>query len=197
MVWNGYHTIPKKMYDSNLFRDLNIKHVRCNKNLATACNSGIIKSCGKYIIRLDADDYFHTDLLLSSYNAIENNICIDAVWCNFIRVYNNSGIKQFVLQRLNVLEHACGVLYKRKVFDELNGYDESLEYQESFDFWARFRKLGFRSFHIDRALYNYRQHSKSMSTNTSNRNQARIDIIMRLDRNKLDCFRNYNNDTGI
>jgi len=191
LVWNGYGKQALLKESNVLFDYLDIKHVYCNGNLAQACNLGINHSQGEYIIRLDADDFYHAELLLEAWSTIKNDNTIHAVWCDFMRFYTDVKTFETVVQPLLVLEHACGVLTKRDVFSTLGGYDETLSYQESFDFWLRFQKVGFKAKRIQRALYNYRQHRHSMSTNTANRNQARIDIITRIDNGTIaDCFIN-------
>jgi hypothetical protein len=56
-------------------------------------------------------------------------------------------------------------MFRRTAWEDLGGYDESLDYQESFDFWQRFKREHKRSKHLALPLYFYRQHEGSMSTN--------------------------------
>lgn len=171
LVLNGYKEIPELRADN----DLTIIRTP-ETTLATACNTGVNVSKGKYVIRLDADDTFHKDILEFESALLNNSNSFDAVWCNFNR-FEEGCLPQ--LMDHEVLEHACGVMFRRTVFDTLSGYDESLQFQESFDFWLRFKQHGFKDVKLNQPLYNYRKHHGSMSTNTANRNQARINILMR------------------
>lgn len=171
MVLNGYEKVPEIRIDND-YLAFRIP----DSNLSTACNEGIKRSAGDYIIRLDADDTFHEDILKLESEILDDDRLVDAVWCNFNRVSDDA---EPMLMDHPTLEHACGVMYRRNVFDKLGGYDESLKFQESFDFWLRFKKLGFNDVKLHQPLYNYRKHHGSMSTNIANRNQARIDILAR------------------
>jgi len=166
LVLNGYKELKRIRAD----HDLTIIRTD-DTNLATACNAGINKSTGEYIIRLDADDKFHPDILKLELDLINN---YDAIYCDFYRTEDGEITE---IMEHHTLEHACGVLYKREVFDKLKGYDESLEYQESFDFWLRFFKAGYKATRIKHPLYFYRKHQGSMSTNTEQRDKARLDIL--------------------
>lgn len=168
LVLNGYDEIPEITSRHNL--DI---YRTPSTNLATACNAGINASSGEYIIRMDADDWFHPEILRFEYDVLEFTKK-DAVYCDFYRTENDEITE---IMEHHTLEHACGVLYKREVFDKLNGYDESLEYQESFDYWLRFFKAGFKARHVNVPLYFYRKHQGSMSTNTESRAKARQAIL--------------------
>ncbi len=170
LVLNGYEEIPELRCDSDLLI-LRTKET----NLATACNYGVSKSSGEYIIRLDADDTFHPDIIKDELRFIEQSK-VDAVFCDFYKTVEGEITEVMYHPKL---EHACGVLYKREVFDKLNGYDETLEYQESFDYWIRFFKAGFKAKHLPHPYYFYQQHNGSMSTNTENRLKVRQEIIER------------------
>lgn len=168
LVLNGYKEIPQLRADN----DITILRIP-DTNLATACNIGVKASTGEYIIRLDADDKFHTEILKRESGLLDTTKT-DAVFCNFYLTVNDVIVE---VMEHKELEHACGVMYRRDVFDKLNGYDELLEYQESFDFWIRFRKAGFKARHLDHPYYYYKQHHGSMSTNTQHRAIVRQQIL--------------------
>lgn len=171
LVLNGYDSEPNLDYTKRL------TIIRTEPvNLATACNIAIKQSHGEYIIRLDADDWFHDEILKFEWQVMQRHKAIDVVWCDFYRVVHDIILN---VMTHKTLEHACGVLFKREVFDRLDGYDERLDFQESFDFWHRFWKLpNVSGVSVKMPLYFYRKHHQSMSTNTSKRNQARINILM-------------------
>jgi len=139
--------------------------------LATACNLGISEASGEYIIRVDADDWVAPDLIEQEQRVMEETGC-DAVWCDYIRV--DGDYHEYV--RNNVLKHAGGVLFRKSCWEALGGYNETLEYQESFDFWIRFKKL-FHVEHLAKPMYFYRKHDESMSTNVEAREAARKMIL--------------------
>ena len=148
--------------------------------LAEACNIGISQAQGEYIVRLDADDWLDQELLEVEYNYLEANPSLDAVWCDYIAAREISKSESHTTHSLSYhpnpnLEHACGVMFRRSAWEELDGYDEDLKYQESFDFWSRFNKK-YKAGRIQRPLYIYRRGHESMSANPE-----RLEVRRRLE----------------
>ena len=138
--------------------------------LATACNVGISEATGDYIVRLDADDWVDSDLLLKEQEYLDNNPHADCVWCDYVEALKSNEGEDWEVFLLevspqHVLEHACGAMYRKTVWENLGGYDEDLEYQEAFDFWQRFHHAGYKAERIEVPMYLYRKGHGSMSTN--------------------------------
>lgn len=146
--------------------------------LSRAANAGIRSVDSKYIFRLDADDWIHPNSLSRFQETIER-LHVDLVYSDFY-LTDEAGT---IIARENRGDnlsgpgherspHAACCLYRRAVFDALGGYNESLRYQEDFDFWLRFIETH-RCSHIDEPLFSQRLHGVSMSTNKKPRAQAR------------------------
>lgn len=138
-----------------------------DSSLARACNYGIDRASGEYILRLDADDWIDSGLIQTLYESFDDEI--DCVYCDYLQAHEHLKTEEFetfILSYLNheKLEHACGAMFRKSVWEELGGYDEDLEFQEAFDFWARFHENGYKAHHINRPLYLYRRGHNSMST---------------------------------
>lgn len=146
--------------------------------LAAACNLGIASTDADYIVRVDADDFIEP-ALLEIERAYLDDYLVDAVWCDYWKALERKSAHHSVWMLdyypQEELEHACGVMYRREVWERLK-YREDLEYQESFDFWLRFRKAGFRAERVEIPLYFYRQH-QSMSSNIEARERVRQEIL--------------------
>ena len=145
--------------------------INCSgRSLSQAANLGIGEASGNYIVRLDADDWIDSSLLEQEAQILDDNPDIDCVWCDYMTAQSHSqgeGFETFLLDQLpqHSLEHACGVMFRKSVWEELGGYDEELDYQESFDFWCRFQIEGYQAQRIERPMYMYRRGHNSMSTN--------------------------------
>jgi len=158
-----------------------ILHENTTTTLATACNQAISKAGGEYIVRLDSDDFLDPQLVHLEAEYLDDHPDIHCVWCDYWKTYPTEGdgfeVHQLEYCPQTDLEHACGAMFRKEVWEKLGGYNESLERQEAFDFWLRFERMGFKAQHIAQPLYYYRQHAGSMSSNLERRNQARIDIL--------------------
>lgn len=151
--------------------------------LASACNAGINASCGEYIIRLDADDWFDENILLVQSNILERRPDIGMVYPDYYQVDKFGNIIDHVrLQKIHdevkLLDRsalAAGALYRRSCYDAVGGYNEDLRYQEDYDFWLRFTEK-YNVYNVNLPLMYYRKHDQSMSTNWIPRMQARRQI---------------------
>jgi len=126
--------------------------LRRKVNLATACNIGIKQSEGDFIVRVDVDDVVDSQLLVSLYGKA------DITWCDYI-IFND---RKEIYYPQTQLEHACGVMFPKDLWKEAGGFDETLDYQESFDLWQR---IGGSRLHIERGLYYYRRGHDQLSAN--------------------------------
>jgi N-acylneuraminate cytidylyltransferase/CMP-N,N'-diacetyllegionaminic acid synthase len=66
-------------------------------------------------------------------------------------------------------------MYRRSAWQKIGGYNESLDYQEDYDFWIKFI-TEFDVHNVNLPLMYYRQHGSSMSTNFAARMNARRDV---------------------
>jgi CMP-N-acetylneuraminic acid synthetase len=151
--------------------------------LAGACNRGIEVAEGDYIIRLDADDYFDENILTIEANCLDSNPDIDLVYPDYYTVDKHGEIIDHVRlpkvgEEVKLLDRsplAAGAMYRRDAWEEIGGYNESLSYQEDYDFWIKFI-TEFDVHNVNLPLMYYRQHGSSMSTNFSARMDARRDV---------------------
>ena len=136
-----------------------------NLGLATSCNKAIRSAIGKYVIRLDADDYVTMDWLKVHHLFLAHNKGeMDATSSDYLEVDE----KENPIRRKNGITFpiACGVMYKTDHMMELGLYDATLP-REDVDFRQRFLKSGKQIFNIPIPLYRYTQHQNSMTKNLS------------------------------
>lgn len=148
--------------------------------LAAAANRGIATSTGEYIIRLDADDYFDESILLVETHFLDTHPQVHMVFPDYYRVDARGGILEHVRlpkvhDEVTLLDRsplAAGAMFRRWCYEALEGYDESLRYQEDYDFWVRFVDR-FNVYNLNLPLLYYRQHTQNMSRNFDGRMEAR------------------------
>ena len=132
-----------------------------NVGLATSCNKAIRATIGKYVIRLDADDYVAMDWLKVHHLFLSNNKGeMDATSSDYLEVDENEN----PIRRKNGMTFpiACGVMYKTDHMIELGLYDAWLP-REDVEFRQRFIKSGRQIFNIPIPLYRYTQHQSSLT----------------------------------
>lgn len=180
--------ISKYAQSSNKIKSLNVNL----SSLAKSSNAGILASSGNYIIRLDADDFFDENCLLVQSNFLDANKSIGMVYCDYFKVDKGGELIEYkrlpkVNDEIKLLDRSAlgsGCMYRRERYNDLGGYDETLKYQEDYDFWVRFTKK-FKVANINLPLMYYRQHGNSMSRNFNGRMEARRyvkDKILKIDR---------------
>tara|TARA_R100001377_G_scaffold80533_1_gene59507 strand:+ start:78 stop:677 length:600 start_codon:yes stop_codon:yes gene_type:complete len=138
-----------------------IKLVFNKSNVGVGCSStiGAKKAVGKYIVRVDADDYVHNDFLKCLYLwASFNNS--HAVACDYQEVNFNEDVLNTKSQDKNPL--ACGILYRTDLLEYLCYWDEKLRINEDVDMIKRFKKE-FKLEYINIPLYRYFKHGESMT----------------------------------
>lgn len=141
--------------------------------LAKACNNAIERSRGEYIIRVDSDDWIANSLLKAESEYLELHPELDCVWCDYWKSFDDHS--EYYANP--VLEHACGAMFRKSTWEKLGGYDESLHYQEAFEFWLNFQSMGLSAHRIEKPLYYYRQHNVSMSRNINEKLATRKRIL--------------------
>lgn len=174
----------KKEVDKILSRHLSPKRrvVHCDENIGrtAALNLGIQRSRAQYIAILDDDDSWSEDRLQVAINYMEEfgsagSVSVMDKVEEEVSVEDGS-IKELSSSRWrpditainlyeqcldNHLSNGC-FMYRRDIYDELGGYDESLDVAEDWDFGLRFlQKYDVDFIDTGHALVNYHLRPKS------------------------------------
>ena len=157
----------RTLYGVELFCDpkeskINIINNKKNLGLPSSINKAINISKGKYLVRIDADDWVSRDFLKLLYAFQVNNDYMDAVACDYNLVDNN----EKVIERKNCFSDpiACGIMFQKEHLMEIGLYDEEFHCHEERDLRIRFEKK-FKIFRLELPLYRYRKHEKNMTNN--------------------------------
>jgi glycosyltransferase involved in cell wall biosynthesis len=130
------------------------------KGLPGSLNVGIRSARGRFVVRIDGDDYVHTEYvnILSLHLAL--NPWMDAVACDYNLVTNNDE----VIERMSCETHpiGCGIMFRIDQLVELGLYDEQFLLHEDKDLRIRF--LEKHEIHrVALPLYRYRRHEENMT----------------------------------
>jgi len=160
----------------NSYTDPRIKLVQnvSNLGLVGALNSGISVAKGRYLARQDADDLSHKDRLKLQYLSMEElgaDICGTA-WAQMNPDGSILSVKEIPLSEDTIF--AClattvpfphGSVMMRSSFIKKHQLKyETIQIAEDYYLWIRFAQFGGLFSNINKCLYFYRLHPKSLSS---------------------------------
>ena len=150
-------------------RDNRIKIITnsCNKKLAYSLNECIRIAEGKYIARMDDDDYSTPDRFIIQMEFLEKNLEYAVVGSNIelFNSYGKQGVRTYPKyadlkhQPYKIVQFAHpAIMIRKSVLDSLKGYTVAsyTERGQDFDLWARFFAAGFIGYNIQECLLEYR-----------------------------------------
>jgi len=141
-----------------------------NKGLNVTNNIALRLANGKYIIRLDADDYFDENILLILSNVLDTKPNIDLVFPDYYHVDENGEVLEVVRRKkigeeaelLDLPAHGAGTMIRREILLELKGYDEEFSCQDGYGLWLKFIQ-SYNPYNVNIPLFYYRQHPLSLT----------------------------------
>lgn len=169
-------SFPKNLYEIIVVDDGSTDHTRQilesfgdwirvitlseHKGLPYACNEGIRKALGRYVVRIDADDYAHEDLLRVEHLYLSLNRDLDAVACDYYVVGENE--RHIARKNADTEPIACGILFKKDNLVAIGLYDEDFLMLADADLRIRYLQR-FNIQRIQLPLYRYRMRKSSMT----------------------------------
>ncbi|AGC77414.1 glycosyl transferase family 2 [Nonlabens dokdonensis] len=146
-----------------------------NGGLSSARNAGIAVAKGVFILPLDADDVLHPNYLKETISVFDTNKKVAIVGCysiffkenidNVVMIHKPKGNNCRNLLYVNQL--VATSLYKKQLWEEVGGYDESMKDGfEDWDFWLSVTKRGNEYAIVPEPLFYYRKASQSMLVDT-------------------------------
>ena len=140
-----------------------------NKGQSSALNIGWKNSNGKYLSYLSADDKINSNCFEELISLMDENTSL--IYSNFQLIDINGGViknidygvfnKNKFLEEL-VCYPASGILFKKKDYDLIGGWNEKLHQIPDFEFWIRLLSIGeFKK--CNKTLSQFRVHNESGS----------------------------------
>ena len=154
------------------------------KSLSKSTNFAISKSSGRWITKIDADDYVSKNFILDFVSKIKidnhaDYICSDIV-CFDDKKKTRFKIKQDFITKNSFFKYplGSGSLFKKKLWKSVNGFNENLYYQDDLDFWLKIKKIT-KLAYLKKANYFYRKHRKNMSKNVILKYMTKIYVLLK------------------
>ena len=151
------------------------KFLKKNKGVAYTSNVGLRMARGKYVVRVDGDDFIHKEFLSAMSEVLEWNPDVGFVYCDLIVVRdpNVKKMQRNTFERL--LDHGAGVMFRRKYLQAIGGYNEKLRNREDYDLILRYSKK-FPGYHLRLPYYRYFKMKTGLGSKVSEREQLKKKI---------------------
>lgn len=141
---------------------IKVIHVGENKGLPNASNLGIRKALSRFVVRVDADDYIHEDLIKIEYLYLALNNEVDAVSCDYLLVDEKENI--IVRKDASTEPIACGIMFRKDLLIDIGLYDEKFKLMEDEELRIRFESK-YKIDNLKYPLYRYRKHENNSTNN--------------------------------
>ncbi len=165
---------------------IKIKYLKKNGGPSHASNVGIAMARGKYIVRVDGDDYIHKDFIRVMTEVLEWNEDVGFVYCDLITVRSLGGVTERKLARNTherLLDHGAGVMFRKKYLKAIKGYDEGLRNCEDYDLILRYEQR-YIGWHLRLPYYRYFREGSALSVKLKEREELKKKIRARLSKKK-------------
>lgn len=148
-----------------------IIHQEC-KGLNITNNIALRVARGKYLMRLDADDWLEKNALLLMTNALEQDSELGLVFPDYYLVDAAGDVlglerRHSFDKDVSLLDqpaHGACTMIRREFLLALGGYDESFTCQDGYDLWLKFIDRH-KVENINLPLFYYRQHGNNLTRN--------------------------------
>ena len=148
----------------------NIKIFKNNKNLGLpkSINKAIRLAKGRYIVRVDSDDYVSRNFLYMCRVFLNLNREFQAVAVDYYKVKDSEEL----IKKTDCFKEqiACGVMFRKECLFEIGLYNDKFQMREGHDLRKRFEKK-FLVGHLNIPLYKYRFHEKNRTKNKKKLNK--------------------------
>jgi len=137
-----------------------------NKKLPASLNIGHKFANGEYITWTSDDNIAKPTFLECLIETLKNSKAA-LVFSNYDMINSNGSLRREHLAGsvVNLIfgnTFGASFMYKKEVFEKLEGYNESLFLVEDYDFWLR-ASFQFTIVHLNKNLYQYRIHDSSLT----------------------------------
>lgn len=142
---------------------------QANRGLASSSNVANAMARGRYVIRLDADDYFVDEKVLERMVRYMDQTNVDILYPHN---YKNGRIQEGCEQH-----HVGGSMFKKRTLDYLR-FTDSLRHFEGLDLYRRAMLAGRKIGYFTEPTFYYRQRSGSLSKSCT---EERLEVARKIE----------------
>jgi len=141
-----------------------------NQGLPCALNAGFAQARGEYLTWTSSDNVMLPDMLAVLVRALDEDPSVGLVYADRYLMDEKGrdlgrldapDYDAYLLMHANLVN--CCFLYRRQCMERVGGYDPDFVYSEDWEYWIRISRL-YRMKRIPQALYRYRFHGNSMTS---------------------------------
>lgn len=185
-------------------KDTRIKIIinRINLGRGKSSNKGIRKARGKYIARLDDDDYWadpkklekqvkflesHADYVLAGGGMISINETGQELF-RYLFPENDEDIKKSILSD-NLFAHGS-VIFRKDAWEKVGGYNEEFDFPEDWDLYLKLGKLG-KFYNFQEYFLYYLQGQQNISNFNIRRIRRNLKLNIKLRKKYRNDYPNF------
>lgn len=153
-----------------------------NKGLNKSIDVAIKAARGKYVMRLDADDYLDQNALLVLTRELGADENAALVFPDYYYVDENNEVigheRRNDFSDVTVPDrpaHGACTLFRKRVLEEVGSYNTDYTCQDGYDIWIKIINK-YEVKNVNLPLFYYRQHEGSLTNNTEKILQTRAEI---------------------
>lgn len=172
---NSLRLIQEK---ANLDKRIKVLSLKKNLGMANALNEAIKYSKGEYIARMDSDDLMYENRIEEQVKYMNNNEDVEVLSClgtylgvngnNFgvtsTEIINHQSFKHLIRNNKPIGLLHPGTVFKKKIVQEIGGYNKIFWPAEDIDLWNRLALKGHVIYVQKKILMKYRIHENSIIT---------------------------------
>jgi len=153
-----------------------------NKKLPESLNIGFRAACGKYLTWTSDDNIYENTALEEMKNYLDQNLETPMVISNMIMINEDGDFlkipETYSYHKMSINNYvgAC-FLYRSQIREEVGEYDSNWFLVEDYEYWLRIIDKYGEIAHLDRNLYKYRIHNKSLSTTKVNQIRSQVNHL--------------------
>jgi len=148
----------------NVLKNFRVIRNKKNIGLPGSINKAVKASLGRYVIRIDSDDYVEPEILFFLKYYLDKNRAYQAVASDYYKVDKNESLISKHSSETD--EIACGIMFRKDFLFETGLYDEEFRAREEEDLRIRFLKK-YNIHHLEVPLYRYRIHGNNLTNDKS------------------------------
>jgi CMP-N-acetylneuraminic acid synthetase len=172
-----------------MMRPKNVTFIRHSQAVGLQKLANIIlgKANGKYMMRVDADDWLDESALLIMVAKLESNAEIGMVYGNYFYTASDGTVTGMERRKKLGYEdkvghmppHGACTMFRTRSLKAVGGYSEDVNAQDGWELWYKLnQRIG--AFSLDAPLFYYRQHDDALTRNQDRLLEARSQIFKKL-----------------